>query len=515
MEGDRGDQKPLELAIKRIVSAKLLVKPRDNNGGSLLRLFLASSVSGAIHYGWGMQISILTPYAQLLGVPHMFASLICSSGPLAGVLVNPTLNYHSDRCTMRMGRRRPFILVGCLLLSISAMVIGYSPDIGHYLGDPKIKCGVFSVRKGASAMVIFGFWLLDFANNTVRGVTRAMMDDLSVGNKHGPQIGYVLFCFWGSVGVTLGLAAGATGKWPGWFPWLKTEACCHVCANIKGSCIASVVYIVITMALTMAFADEQPIEKKDVDTSHVQSFSNPFKCLKNMSPSTTQLFILTGLSWLALYPFFIYNTDWMGREIYHGNPRGSREELHMYTNGFRQGCIGLILSVIARTVTTAFIPKLCHKLTARTVWALSNFLMCLLMLTAVIISVLSSNGYRPSSRHSRTEPDPTLVAIALGIFALLGISGSITQCVPMALAFHIAATEGGDSQGNAVGAISIAIVMPQVLAVLTTGPIDNACGDGGNTPGFALSAALAFLSWFLGLLLLSRKSDISYSMPLL
>jgi hypothetical protein len=115
MEEDRGDQKPLELAIKRIVSAKLLVKPRDNNGGSLLRLFLASSVSGAIHYGWGMQISILTPYAQvyflsfllgafmifadpfiiftmhgmqLLGVPHMFASLICSSGPLAGVLVS-------------------------------------------------------------------------------------------------------------------------------------------------------------------------------------------------------------------------------------------------------------------------------------------------------------------------------------------------------------------------------------------------------------------------------------------
>jgi hypothetical protein len=54
------------------------------------------------------------------------------------------------------------------------------------------------------------------------------------------------------------------------------------------------------------------------------------------------------------------------------------------------------------------------------------------------------------------------VAIALGIFALVGISGSITQCVPMALAFQIAAAEGGDSQGNAIGAISIAIVMPQV-----------------------------------------------------
>jgi hypothetical protein len=64
MEEDCGDQKPLELAIKRIVSAKPLVKPRDNSS-TLLRLFLASSVSGAIHYGWGLQISILTPYAQV------------------------------------------------------------------------------------------------------------------------------------------------------------------------------------------------------------------------------------------------------------------------------------------------------------------------------------------------------------------------------------------------------------------------------------------------------------------
>jgi hypothetical protein len=32
----------------------------------------------------------------------------------------------------------------------------------------------------------------------------------------------------------------------------------------------------------------------------------------------------------------------------------------------------------------------------------------------------------------------------------------------MALAFQIAAAEGGDSQGNAIGAISIAIVVPQV-----------------------------------------------------
>ncbi|CAM0956510.1 unnamed protein product [Alopecurus aequalis] len=518
MEEDHGAQKPLELAIKRIVTTKQSVKSCDNNGDStLLRMFLASSVSGAIHYGWGLQVSILTPYAQLLGVSHMFASFICSSGPLAGILVNPMLNYYSDQCTMRMGRRRPFILVGCLLICISVMVIGFSSDIGNYLGDRKEKCGVFSVREGGSAMLIAGFFLLDLANNTMRELTRAMMDDLSVGNKHGPQIGDYMFSQWGGMGIILGCAAGATEKWSEWFPWLKTGACCGTCVNIKGAFFTSVVLIVISMTLTMTFADEKAIETKCVVTSTIHSFSNPFNCLKNMSSSTTKLFIFTGVSWLAMYPFFIYNTDWMGREIYHGNPRGSMENLQMYTNGFRKGCIGMILCTIGRGVITFFIPKLCQKLTSIVVWSLSNFLLFLLMLAAVIISLLATKGQREPSSNSLVEPDPTLEALVLVIFALMGIPLAMLQILPTALAFQIAVAEGGDNLGHINGAINIAVVVPQMIAVLITGPIDNVYGSGGNTPGFLFSAAMAFLSWLLGLLFLSKKSVKAFTstMPLL
>ena len=162
---------------------------------------------------------------------------------------------------------------------------------------------------------------------------------------------------------------------------------------------------------------------------------------------------------LALYPFFIYNTDWMGREIYHGNPTGSMEEVQMYTNGFRKGCSGMVLCVIVRTVTTIFIPKFCQKLTSTFVWSLSNFLLFLLMLATVIISHLSTKA--PSS-NSLVEPDPTLEALALGIFALMGISAAITQFLPMALAFQISVAEGGDSNGHTIGAITIAVVVPQV-----------------------------------------------------
>ena len=64
--------------------------------------------------------------------------------------------------------------------------------------------------------------------------------------------------------------------------------------------------------------------------------------------------------------------------------------------------------------------------------------------------------------------------------------------------------------------ISLLLYVDQLITVLVTGPLDNAYGGGGNAPGFVLSAAVAFLSWFLGLLFLSNKGDISSPrMPLL
>ena len=34
-----------------------------------------------------------------------------------------------------------------------------------------------------------------------------------VGNVHGPQIGDYMFTQWAGMGIILGCAAGATGKW--------------------------------------------------------------------------------------------------------------------------------------------------------------------------------------------------------------------------------------------------------------------------------------------------------------
>ncbi|QHO28703.1 Sucrose transport protein [Arachis hypogaea] len=102
-------------------------------------------------------------------------------------------------------------------------------------------CGsTFKVTRTRIALVfIFGFWMLDLANNTVQGPTRTLLADLS-----GPDqcnVANAIFCSWMAVGNILGYSAGASGKWNRWFPFLTNIACCEACGNLKAAFLVAVV----------------------------------------------------------------------------------------------------------------------------------------------------------------------------------------------------------------------------------------------------------------------------------
>ena len=70
------------------------------------KLILVASIAAGVQFGWALQLSLLTPYVQLLGIPHTWAAFIWLCGPISGMVVQPTVGYYSDRCTSRFGRRR-------------------------------------------------------------------------------------------------------------------------------------------------------------------------------------------------------------------------------------------------------------------------------------------------------------------------------------------------------------------------------------------------------------------------
>ncbi|KAG0480487.1 hypothetical protein HPP92_011345 [Vanilla planifolia] len=72
-------------------------------------------------YGWALQLS-LTPLRSDLAFS---CSLLfdVAFGPVAGFVVQPCVGLWSDRCRAKIGRRRPFILAGCLLISPAVFLL--------------------------------------------------------------------------------------------------------------------------------------------------------------------------------------------------------------------------------------------------------------------------------------------------------------------------------------------------------------------------------------------------------
>ncbi|XP_022158985.1 sucrose transport protein SUC3 [Momordica charantia] len=154
--------------------------PVRSTPNSLFILILSCTIAAGVQFGWALQLSLLTPYIQTLGIEHAFSSFIWLCGPITGLVVQPCVGIWSDKCSSKYGRRRPFILAGSLMIAVAVVLIGYSADIGYFLGDTKEHCRVFKgTRTRAAIVFVIGFWMLDLANNTVQGPARALLADLS------------------------------------------------------------------------------------------------------------------------------------------------------------------------------------------------------------------------------------------------------------------------------------------------------------------------------------------------
>jgi solute carrier family 45 protein 1/2/4 len=248
----------------------------QGNPKSILKMMAVASIAAGIQFGWALQLSLLTPYIQLLGVPHKWASNIWLCGPISGMIVQPLVGFYSDRSTSRFGRRRPFIFFGAIAVAIAIFLIGYAADLGHSMGDDLTK----KTRPRAVVIFILGFWVLDVANNMLQGPCRAFIGDLAAGDHRRMRTGNALFSFFMAVGNVLGYAAGSYNKLHEKFPFTQTKACNEFCANLKTCFFFSIFFLVVLSTFALLYVEDIPIT-----SSKSQSESEPqvvsFKKKKN------------------------------------------------------------------------------------------------------------------------------------------------------------------------------------------------------------------------------------------
>lgn len=457
-------------------------------------LFRVASVACGIQFGWALQLSLLTPYVQELGIPHVWSSIIWLCGPLSGFFIQPLAGHMSDRSTSKYGRRRPFIVVGCASIIVSVLLIGYAADIGGLLGDREKKTR-------AIVVFIIGFWLLDMANNATQGPCRALLADLTVNDNRRTRVANAYYSLFMAIGNVLGYATGAYSGWYKILPFTMNSACDINCANLKAAFLLDVVFIIITTYVSVTAIHEQPgTSSRDVigeESSHPQEafFWEMFGTFKYLPGPVWLILFVVSLCWIGWFPFILFDTDWMGREIYRGDPTGDLK----YSDGVRMGAFGLMLNSVILGITSVFMENLCRRWGSGFIWGISNILMFLCFLAMLVLSYVASQ----TEYAIDGSPPNGLVIASLVIFAILGMPLAVTYSVPYALVSSRIESLGL-GQGLSMGVLNVAIVIPQMLVSLGSGPWDQLFG-GGNSPAFAIAALASLASGLVAILAIPRS----------
>ncbi|XP_045814811.1 sucrose transport protein SUC8-like [Trifolium pratense] len=462
----------------------------------LRKIAAVATIGAGIQFGWALQLSLLTPYIQLLGVPHKWAANIWLCGPISGMIVQPLVGYYSDRSHSRFGRRRPYIFFGSISVALAVFFIGFASDIGHALGDDLTQ----KTRTRAVVIFIVGFWILDVANNMLQGPCRAFIGDLADGDHSRMRTGMSLFSFFIAIGNVLGYAAGSYGNLYKIFPFTETKACDVFCANLKTCFFFSIFLLAIVSTFALLYVEDIPLTSKPeiqlAPEDDPGCFGQLLEAFHGLKKPMWMLLLVTAVNWVAWFPFFLFNTDWMGHEVY-GGKSGDKA----YATGVRAGALGLMIQAVVLAVMSLAVEPLSRLVGgAKRLWGMVNIIFAIALAMTVVITKAAEN-----ERHSSTGGTPSMgvKAGAFSFFAIVGVPLAINFSVPFALA-SIYSSSAGAGQGLSLGVLNLAIVIPQMIVSAVSGPVDSLFG-GGNLPMFVVGAVAAVISSVLAFILLPKQ----------
>jgi len=82
-----------------------------------------------IQFGFALQNANVSRIFETLGAKVESIPILWIAAPVTGLVVQPIIGYFSDRTWNRLGRRRPYFLVGAILASLALLVMPNSPTL--------------------------------------------------------------------------------------------------------------------------------------------------------------------------------------------------------------------------------------------------------------------------------------------------------------------------------------------------------------------------------------------------
>ena len=301
-----------------------------------------------IQMGFALQNSNASRILQTFGADVEHLSLFWLAAPITGMIVQPIIGHYSDRTWTKMGRRRPFFLVGALLTAIALV---FMPNIALFTAVlPPLLIG-------AGMLMV-----MDASINVTMEPFRALIGDNLPSSQR--SLGFSVQ----TVLIGLGAVLGS------WLPYIFAEYLHIPATGGEGIVPQNVIYsfyfgafvLIVTILWTVFTTKEYSPEElqsyvsdrdaeKELSSPSSANLSEIFNDFKQMPLTMKKLGWVQFFSWFALFMMWVYMTPAIAEHVFY-KMDGDRNQLFADAGNWVGVLFGVYNGVSA--VYAIFLPRL-------------------------------------------------------------------------------------------------------------------------------------------------------------
>jgi maltose/moltooligosaccharide transporter len=381
-----------------------------------------------IQFGWGLQMANMSPIYKYLGASDEQIPLLWLAAPLTGLMVQPVIGAMSDRTWGPLGRRRPYFLVGAILSSLALVAMP--------------NCGALWMAAGL-------LWILDASINVSMEPFRAFVADKLPEAQRAT--GFAMQSFFIGVGAVvadmlpyiLKNCFGVTSN---------TTSANVIPPNVKIAFYAGAAAFLGAVLWTIFSTSENPPEnlesfrrQKSESAGLAHLAGAIFSALREMPGTMKRLALVQFFTWLGLFCMWLHFSNAV--PVVFGTSDKNSEL-------FKRGAEWAGVCYAVKDAVT-FVAAFALMAAARSMARRRIHGICLALGGLGLLAV--------GCIHGEEQKGWLLLALALG-----GVAWASILSMPYAM---LAGALPPERMGVYMGIFNFFIVLPEIIAALTFGPL--------------------------------------------
>ncbi len=409
-----------------------------------------------IQFGFALQNANVSRILQNFGADVEHLSWFWLAAPITGLIVQPIIGHYSDRTWNKLGRRKPYFLVGAILASLALIFMPNSAVLAGFLPAMFIGAGMLMI--------------MDASINIAMEPFRALVADMLPADQR--TLGFSVQTFL----IGLGAVGGS------WLPYIlaewvgiaKVAPPGQVPDNVIFSFYIGGVVFLSAIIWTVVKTKEYPPEEyaqyngTSLDEEESGGLLDIFKDFAKMPKTMMQLGLVQFFSWFALFSMWVFSTPAIAQHIYGTAVTDTSSELYNDAGNWVGVMFGVYNAVAA--AFALFLPAIAKWTSRKMTHAIS----------------LTAGGLGLVSIYFFSDPY-WLILSMVGV----GIAWASILAMPYAI---LAGSIPPGKMGIYMGIFNFFIVAPQIVNGVVGGPIVKRVYDSYAIYAIVVAGILMFIA---------------------